>query len=57
MRILSGNTKWVDRTWEEIVVAPGNSSTQYFGIAGDNWNSQYVSAVSRFSFSTVLMTL
>jgi hypothetical protein len=36
---LSHDMKWVDRTWEELVVASGNSS-QYFGIDGDNWNSQ-----------------
>ena len=38
---ISGDTKWVDRTWEEILVASGNS-TQYFGITGDNWNSELV---------------
>jgi hypothetical protein len=36
---LSHDMKWVDRTWEELVVASGNS-TQYFGMDGDNWNSQ-----------------
>ena len=38
---LSGDTKWVDRTWEELLVASGNS-TQYFGVEGDNWNTQSV---------------
>lgn len=33
--------KWRDRIWEELVVASGNS-TDYFGVAGDNWNSQQV---------------
>jgi hypothetical protein len=36
---LSHDYKWVDRTWEELVVASGNSS-KYFGIVGDNWNTQ-----------------
>lgn len=33
------DTKWKDRVWEELLVASGNS-TAYFGIDGDNWNSQ-----------------
>jgi hypothetical protein len=36
---MSNDTKWVDRTWQELLVASGNS-TQYFGTTGDNWNSQ-----------------
>jgi hypothetical protein len=36
---LSHDYKWVDRTWEELVVASGNS-TKYFGTLGDNWNTK-----------------
>jgi len=36
---LSRHVKWKDRIWEELLVASGNS-TQYFGIHGDNWNSE-----------------
>lgn len=39
---LSNDTKWLDRTWKEIVLASGNSS-QYFGRNGDNWNSRWKS--------------
>ncbi|KAF2998698.1 hypothetical protein E8E14_004610 [Neopestalotiopsis sp. 37M] len=34
------DTKWKNRIWEELVMAAGNS-TEYFGLAGDNWNSQH----------------
>jgi galactose oxidase len=33
------DTKWKSRVWEELLVASGNS-TVYFGVDGDNWNSQ-----------------
>lgn len=36
---MSNDTRWAERTWEELVVASGNSS-QYFGESGDNWNTQ-----------------
>lgn len=35
---MSNDTRWASRTWEELLVASGNSS-QYFGVPGDNWNS------------------
>ena len=38
---VTGDTKWVDRTWDELLVASGNS-TQYFGVEGDNWNTESV---------------
>lgn len=39
---LSNDTKWVDRTWQELLVASGNTST-YYGqnnTNGDVWNCQ-----------------
>lgn len=37
--ILTNDTKWVDRAWEELQHAAGNG-TEYFGVPGDNWNSR-----------------
>ncbi|CRG86076.1 hypothetical protein PISL3812_03079 [Talaromyces islandicus] len=37
---MSNDTRWASRTWEELLVASGNSS-QYFGVSGDNWNTQH----------------
>ncbi len=37
--ILTNDTKWVDRTWDELQHAAGNG-TDYFGVPGDNWNSR-----------------
>ncbi len=39
---LSGDARWKERIWEEVAVASGNSS-HYFGVDGDNWNSESVS--------------
>lgn len=36
---LTKDTKWVNRTWEELQHCTGNS-TDYFGVPGDNWNSR-----------------
>ena len=47
---LSNDRKWVDRTWEELIVASGNS-TQYFGTPGDNWNTQYILPIFDITFS------
>ncbi|KAK4047892.1 hypothetical protein OIV83_005074 [Microbotryomycetes sp. JL201] len=44
---VSNDTKWVDRTWRELQVAAGNTS-QYFGVAGDNWNTQVSASVALF---------
>ncbi|BGP47560.1 hypothetical protein JCM10450v2_003423 [Rhodotorula kratochvilovae] len=46
---LSNDTKWVDRTWRELVVASGNDTTQYFGNAGDNWNSGHFLDLAEFT--------
>ncbi|KAI5475736.1 heparinase II/III family protein [Pseudohyphozyma bogoriensis] len=45
---VTNDTKWVDRAWEEILVASGNSS-QYFGETGDNWNSQHFLDIGEFT--------
>ncbi|GAA6008345.1 uncharacterized protein JCM10292_005541 [Rhodotorula paludigena] len=45
---LSGDVRWVNRTWEELQVAAGNTSTS-FGNAGDNWNSQHFLDVAEFT--------
>lgn len=39
---MSNDTKWVDRAWRELQVASGNT-TQAFGRAGNNWNTESVS--------------
>ncbi|KAH8821971.1 hypothetical protein F5884DRAFT_746259 [Xylogone sp. PMI_703] len=44
---MSNNTKWANRVWEEVVVASGNS-TRYFGVPGDNWNSEHWLDVGEF---------
>ncbi|KAI0123629.1 hypothetical protein BJ170DRAFT_712668 [Xylariales sp. AK1849] len=41
------NVKWRDRIWDESVMASGNS-TEYFGVAGDNWNSQHWLDIGEF---------
>ncbi|KPV72288.1 uncharacterized protein RHOBADRAFT_56100 [Rhodotorula graminis WP1] len=46
---LSNDTKWVDRTWQELVVAAGNDTNQYFGEQGDNWNSGHFLDVAEFT--------
>lgn len=47
---LSNDTKWLDRTWREIVLASGNSS-QYFGRNGDNWNSRHWLDIGEFTIA------
>jgi hypothetical protein len=37
---MSGDVRWRDRVWNELLVASGNS-TEYFGEDGDNWHSEY----------------
>ncbi|KAH6645527.1 chondroitin AC/alginate lyase [Truncatella angustata] len=44
---MTQDIKWSDRIWEELVMASGNS-TEYFGIAGDNWNSQHWLDIGEF---------
>ncbi|SCV70692.1 BQ2448_3454 [Microbotryum intermedium] len=39
--------KWVERTWQELQVASGNTS-QFFGVTGDNWNTQHFLDVGEF---------
>ncbi|GAA6057364.1 hypothetical protein JCM3770_005727 [Rhodotorula araucariae] len=46
---LSNDTKWVDRTWRELVVAAGNDTTQFFGVASDNWNSGHFLDLAEFT--------
>ncbi|KAK3986376.1 chondroitin AC/alginate lyase [Cladorrhinum sp. PSN332] len=44
---LSGDKKWRDRIWKEVVHAAGNS-TEPFGEKGDNWYSQHWLDVGEF---------
>ncbi|BGP31527.1 hypothetical protein JCM10296v2_003297 [Rhodotorula toruloides] len=49
---LSNDTKWVDRTWRELVVASGNDTSQYFGQdnkGGDVWNSGHFLDLAEFT--------
>ncbi|BGP15469.1 hypothetical protein JCM10213v2_003448 [Rhodosporidiobolus nylandii] len=47
---LSNDTKWVDRVWREVQTAAGNSTDgQYFGEAGDNWNSGHFLDLAEFT--------
>ncbi|GAA5920603.1 hypothetical protein JCM6882_003417, partial [Rhodosporidiobolus microsporus] len=47
---MTNDTKWVDRTWNEVQTAAGNSSTgQYFGAEGNNWNTQHFLDVAEFT--------
>ncbi|SGY78606.1 BQ5605_C008g04899 [Microbotryum silenes-dioicae] len=47
---MTNDTKWVNRTWTEVLTAAGNSTTgQYFGITGDNWNSVHFLDVAEFT--------
>ncbi|KAI5474361.1 heparinase II/III family protein [Pseudohyphozyma bogoriensis] len=45
---MTNDTKWVDRAWQEILVVSGNSTTQYFGETGDNWNSAHFLDLAEF---------
>jgi hypothetical protein len=44
---MTNDTRWSDRVWEEVLVASGNT-TQYFGVAGDNWNTDHWLDVGEF---------
>ncbi|GAA5829964.1 hypothetical protein JCM11251_007950 [Rhodosporidiobolus azoricus] len=47
---MSNDTKWVDRTWREVQTAAGNSTDdQYFGVEGNNWNTQHFLDVAEFT--------
>ncbi|GAA5987256.1 hypothetical protein JCM11641_003383 [Rhodosporidiobolus odoratus] len=47
---LSNDTKWVDRVWREVQTAAGNSTdNQYFGVAGNNWNSGHYLDLAEFT--------
>ncbi|SDA02566.1 BZ3500_MvSof-1268-A1-R1_Chr7-2g09497 [Microbotryum saponariae] len=47
---MTNDTRWVNRTWTEVLTAAGNSTTgQYFGITGDNWNSIHFLDVGEFT--------
>ncbi|GAA5866724.1 hypothetical protein JCM8547_002738 [Rhodosporidiobolus lusitaniae] len=50
---LTNDTKWADRTWQELLVASGNTS-QFFGEAGDNWNTQHFLDVAEFTAAFAL---
>ncbi|SCZ99350.1 BZ3500_MvSof-1268-A1-R1_Chr7-2g09496 [Microbotryum saponariae] len=45
---MTKDTKWVDRAWQELQVAAGNTS-QPFGVTGDNWNTQHFLDVGEFT--------
>ncbi|KAH8919310.1 hypothetical protein BT69DRAFT_1379006 [Atractiella rhizophila] len=45
---MTGDTKWAERTWQEILVASGNDSSVPFGTAPDNWNTQHWLDVGEF---------
>lgn len=47
---MSNNTRWVDRTWQELLVASGNSS-QFFGDdkPDDRWNSEHFLDTAEFT--------
>ncbi|GAA6007587.1 hypothetical protein JCM10207_006395 [Rhodosporidiobolus poonsookiae] len=46
---LTNDTKWVDRVWREVYVAAGNDTSQYFGVAGNNWNTGHFLDVAEFT--------
>ncbi|KAM0751042.1 hypothetical protein T439DRAFT_288209, partial [Meredithblackwellia eburnea MCA 4105] len=47
---MTNDTKWVDRAWLELQTASGNSTTgQYFGVTGDNWNTQHWLDLAEFT--------
>ncbi|KAI8455197.1 chondroitin AC/alginate lyase [Phakopsora pachyrhizi] len=45
---VTNDTKWVDRAWRELQVAAGNT-TQPFGRAGNNWNTDHWLDVAEFT--------
>lgn len=45
---MSNDTKWVDRAWRELQTAAGNT-TQPFGRAGNNWNTDHWLDVAEFT--------
>jgi hypothetical protein len=53
---MTGDPKWKTRVWEELIVASGNS-TQYFGPAGDNWNTRYDQrSLGKMEIFSILLT-
>ncbi|ORY74548.1 chondroitin AC/alginate lyase [Leucosporidium creatinivorum] len=44
---MTNDTKWVERTWTELLTASGNG-TAYFGPDGDNWNSVHFLDLAEF---------
>jgi hypothetical protein len=46
---MTKETKWVDRIWQELVNASGNSTTQAFGTRPDNWNTAHFLDVAEFT--------
>ncbi|KAI7944604.1 hypothetical protein MJO28_010299 [Puccinia striiformis f. sp. tritici] len=47
---LTKDTKWVDRAWRELQTAAGNT-TQPFGRAGNNWNTDHWLDVAEFTIA------
>ncbi|PLW57753.1 hypothetical protein PCANC_01384 [Puccinia coronata f. sp. avenae] len=45
---MTKDTKWVDRAWRELQTAAGNT-TQSFGRAGNNWNTDHWLDVAEFT--------
>jgi len=47
---MTKDTKWVDRAWRELQTAAGNT-TQPFGRAGNNWNTDHWLDVAEFTIA------
>ncbi|CAD6584056.1 MAG: hypothetical protein CYPHOPRED_002556, partial [Cyphobasidiales sp. Tagirdzhanova-0007] len=47
---MTNDTKWVNRTWSELLIASGNSS-ESFGNSGNNWNTQHFLDVAEFTLA------
>ncbi|KAK0659472.1 chondroitin AC/alginate lyase [Cercophora samala] len=45
---LTGDPKWKDRIWREVVYTSGNSTASPFGKTGDNWNTEHWLDVGEF---------
>lgn len=50
---MSNDTKWSTRAWQELQVAAGNTS-QDFGRAGNNWNTDHFLDVGEFTRESIL---
>ncbi|KAH8918930.1 hypothetical protein BT69DRAFT_1322496 [Atractiella rhizophila] len=48
---MTGDKKWAERTWQEILVASGNDSSVPFGTSPDNWNTQHWLDVGEFTLA------